>query len=87
MDGIMEALKQHERVDDEPLRVRLTDFDEDAILIKIHSFMNTTDYSESLGIGEELNFQIMDVIHSAGARFALPAKSIYMESGEATPRA
>ena len=81
MEGIMEALKQHERVDDEPLRVRLTDFDEDAILIKIHCFMTTTDFAASLEIGEELNFLIMDVVHSAGAKFALPAKSVYVETG------
>jgi MscS family membrane protein len=83
LSNILEMLVQHERVYDEPVRVRFADFDEDAILIKVHSFMKTTDFAESLEIGEDLNFRIMEIVHSAGAIFALPGKSIYME-GEST---
>jgi len=83
MNNILAMLEQHESVYDEPLRVRLTDFDEDAILIKVHSFLQTTNFPESLKIGEELNFGILEIVHTAGARFALPGKSIYLE-GEGT---
>jgi len=83
LNNILEMLEQHERVHDEPVRVRFTEFDEDAILIKVHSFMKTTDFPESLEIGEDLNIRIMEIVQDAGASFALPAKSIYME-GEAT---
>ena len=79
MGNILEMLEQHEDVYDDPLRVRFTDFDEDAILVKIHSFMKTTDFPESLGIAEDLNFRVMEIVHAAGAKFALPGKSIYME--------
>ena len=79
MDNILEMLEGHEQVHDEPLRVRLTDFDEDAILVKIHSFLKTTDFPDSLEIGEDLNFRIWEIIDNAGARFALPGKSIYLE--------
>jgi MscS family membrane protein len=79
LSNILEMLEQHERVYDEPLRARFAEFDEDAILIKIHSFMKTTDFAESLEIGEDLNFRIMEIVHSVGAKFALPGKSIYME--------
>jgi len=73
-------------VHDEPLRVRLTDLDEDAILVKIHSFMKTTVFAESLEIGEDLNFRILEIVHAAGVRFALPGKAIYMEGeGSAAP--
>ena len=81
--GILNMLEDHECVYDDPLRTRFTDFDEDAILVKVHSFMKTTDFPESLEIAEDLNFRIMEIVQSAGARFALPGKSIYME-GEAT---
>ncbi len=87
MDGILEVLQENEQVYAEPMRVRLTDFDEDAILIKIHSFLKTTDYPESLKIGEGINFQIMDIIHTAGAQFALPAKSVYLEGQSANHKA
>ena len=37
MDRITESLEQNEQVYEDPLRVRFTDFDNDAILIKVHS--------------------------------------------------
>lgn len=85
LSNIVEMLEQHERVYDDPIRARFAEFDEDAILIKVHSFMKTTVFAESLEIGEDLNFRIMEIVQNAGARFALPAKSIYME-GEATAK-
>jgi len=77
--NILSMLDQHKRVYDEPQRVRFTDFDDDAILIKIHSFLITTDFAESLEIAEDLNFRVMEIVQASGARFALPGKSIYME--------
>jgi MscS family membrane protein len=82
MSGIRQALEQNERVYDDPIRVRFTDFDDDAILIKIHSFAKTTNYTEFLEIAEGLNFKVMEIVQAADARFALPGKSLYME-GEA----
>jgi MscS family membrane protein len=86
LSNIVAMLEQHERVYDDPIRARFTEFDEDAILIKIHSFMKTTDFAESLEIGENLNFRVMEIVQASGAKFALPGKSIYME-GEVTATA
>jgi MscS family membrane protein len=85
-EGILEALKSHEQVHDEPMRVRFTDFDRDAVLLKVHAFMKTTDFAESLQIGEELNYGIMQIVEDAGARFALPGASIQIEGGETLSR-
>jgi len=79
---IFEMLEQHEQVHEEPLRVRFTDFDEDAILIKVNAFLRTTDFAESLAIGEELNLHIMEIVDTTGTKFALPGRSIYTEDGE-----
>ncbi len=81
MAGIYEILEQSEQVYDDPVRVRFTDFDDDAILIKVHAFLKTTDFAESLEIGEKLNLSIMEIVHKAGVEFALPGRSIYMEGG------
>lgn len=81
-DRIEEMLEAHESVYPEPVRVRFTDFDTDAILIKVHSYLQTTDYTESLRIGEALNLSMMEIVQSVGARFALPGRSIALE-GEA----
>ena len=83
MDGIRTVLEQNEQVYDEPLRVRFTDFDSDAMLIKVHSFIKTTDFDEFLGIAEGINFQIMEIVKSAGTSFALPGRAIFMEGDKA----
>jgi MscS family membrane protein len=80
LNGIRTMLGQEERVHDEPMRVRFTDFDSDAILVKINSFVKTTDFSEFLEIAEELNFRVMEIVRDSGAQFALPGRALYMES-------
>jgi MscS family membrane protein len=82
-DRITESLEQNEMVHEDPLRVRFTDFDDDAILIKVHSFIKTTDFAVFLGIAEDINIQIMEIVKSAGASFALPGRAIYMEGDKA----
>jgi len=77
--NITTVLQNHEQVHEEPVRVRFTDLDKDAILIKVHSFLMTTNYSEFLEISEGINYQVMEIVRAAGARFALPGRSIYME--------
>jgi len=83
LNGVREVLEKHEQVHDDPVRVRFTDFDDDAILIKINSFVKTTDFSDFLEVAEDLNFQVMDVVRSSGAAFALPGKAIYLEGEKA----
>jgi MscS family membrane protein len=84
MKQIRETLKQHELIDDDPLRVRFTDFHDDAVLIKVHSFVKTTDFNEFLEVAEQLNFRIMEIVRSAGTSFALPGRSVFQE-GEVSP--
>jgi MscS family membrane protein len=78
-DGIRNMLVAHDKVHEDPIRVRFTDFDKDAILLKVHSFLKTTDFSESLEIGEELNYQIMKIVQKAGTQFALPSATMFVE--------
>mgnify|MGYP001827778317 CR=1 FL=1 len=80
-DGIINVLTKHEKVLENPVRARFTDFDRDAVLIKIHSFINTTEFTEFLRVAEELNLEIMKVVDHEGARFALPGASIQIEGG------
>lgn len=77
--GIREMLEQHDDIYDDPIRVRFTDFDEDALLVKIHSFVKTTDFTDFLEVAEGLNFRVMEIVRSTGASFALPGRSLYME--------
>ena len=83
MDGIKRVLEKNEQVYEDPLRVRFTDFDDDALLIKVHSFIKTTDFAEFLGIAEEINIQIMEIVKSSGTAFALPGRAIFMQGDKA----
>jgi MscS family membrane protein len=83
MDKIKTVLEQNEMVYEEPLRVRFTDFEDDAMLIKVHSFIKTTEFDEFLAVAESINFQIMDIVKSAGTSFALPGRAIFMEGDKA----
>ena len=74
-------LAQKERVHDEPIRASVTDFADDAILVKVHCFLKTTEVAESLEIGEDLNIRIMEIVRAAGAQFALPGRFIQVEGG------
>lgn len=77
---IVERLESNENVYvDDGVRARFTDLGEDAILIKIHCFLKTTDFPESLGMREQLNFIVMSVVQEAGAEFALPGRAIQFE--------
>ena len=85
-DQVRTLLLESDRVHDEPLRVRFTDFDSDAVLLKVNAYLKTTDFAESLEIGEDLNLRIMEIVEAAGARFALPGRSLYLEGdAPATP--
>jgi MscS family membrane protein len=82
-ERIHEMLVADENVYEEPVRVRFTDFSDDAILVKVHSYLRTADYTTSLKYREQLNLGIMKIVEEEGARFALPGNTIYLENESA----
>jgi len=83
--GIVDLLEKSEFVHEDGVRTRFTDFADDAILIKIHCFLKTTEFPESLEFREKLNLGIMKIVASEGARFALPGRAIQMEGETTSP--
>lgn len=81
-DGIIKMLKDHPKVHNDPVRVRFTDFDRDAVLLKVHSFVATTEFTEFLEISEQLNLGVMKIVAGEGARFALPGATVQIEGRE-----
>ncbi len=63
------------------LFVRIDQFSESSIDLMIYCFTHTTNWGEWLIIKENLAFQIKDIVESAGAAFALPARSVFVEAG------
>lgn len=81
---ISETLTADPDVYEEAVRVRFTDFADDAILVKVHAFLKTADFAQSLEYRERLNLAIMQIVEEEGAKFALPGTTLYLE-GDAPP--
>ncbi|GAB4374303.1 MAG: mechanosensitive ion channel family protein [Kiloniellaceae bacterium] len=60
--------------------VRIDSFNDSSIDIMLYCFTRTTVWGEWLEIKEKLAYRIMDVVHAAGAGFAFPSQSVYVES-------
>jgi MscS family membrane protein len=73
---IRQMLIDDERVLNDVLRVQFRQFGEYSLDIKVHSYVDTTDFNEYLNIAEELNFRILQIIHDAGAQLALPERGM-----------
>jgi MscS family membrane protein len=67
-----DLLTKQEMVLEDPLRVRLTGFAERGLEISVHAYVSTADYAEFLGVAEELNLSIIDIVAKSGTDFAIP---------------
>lgn len=60
--------------------VRIDSFSDSSINIMLYCFTVTTNWGEWLVIKEQLSYRIKDIIEGAGAGFAFPSRSIYVET-------
>jgi MscS family membrane protein len=78
---VEKLLRAHSKVLQDITRVRFAEMNDYSLDLDVFTYIDTTDYSEYLEIAEELNFQIMDVVEKAGASFAFPSQTMYLETG------
>lgn len=83
---IREMLYAHPSVDADPARVRFTRFGAYSLDIEIFAYVRAADYSQYLGVVEDLNLRIMDIVSACGSSFAFPSQTTYVESGEPLDR-
>ncbi|MEQ8586120.1 MAG: mechanosensitive ion channel family protein [Thalassobaculaceae bacterium] len=62
------------------LFVRVNDFADSAIEILVYCFTRTTDWGEWLEIRERFAYHIKETVEGAGAGFAFPSRSLYIEA-------
>lgn len=79
---IRKLLYQHPKVDIDPCRVRFTTFGSFSLDIDIFTYILAKDMHEFLAISEDINLRIMEVVHGAGAGFAFPSQTVYLEKSE-----
>lgn len=63
-----------------PAFVRISGFGDSSIDIMLYCFTRTTEWGEWLKIKEALAYAVMDIVHGAGAGFAFPSRSLYVEA-------
>lgn len=78
ISGVTQHLKSHPKVD-EDFVVRLSSLGESSLQIFTLYYVETADWNEYMNIREDINFLIMETVHSQGAEFARPGSSIWIE--------
>ncbi len=76
--NMREMLLGHPRVQSKRLRVRFRGFGAYSLNVEVYAFVNTRDWEEYLGIQEDLNLRIIDIVAEAGTGFALPSQTAYL---------
>jgi len=77
--GIRELLDSDEKVLAEGQRVRFMEIADDALLIEVNSYVDTTDWTTYLELAEGLNIRILKIVAQAGTKLSLPAKTLHLE--------
>jgi MscS family membrane protein len=76
LEGIRDLFKSHDRVQQGSHRVRLKEIADDALLIEVWGYLNTTNWAQYLELAEELNLRILEIVANAGTTLSLPATSM-----------
>jgi len=81
IDQIHQLAHDHDGVISKSVRVRFTEFSENAMIIKPRIYVNTDDFGTYLQVVTELNMGIMKIVQDNGAHFAQGAKTVMLEYG------
>ncbi len=87
LDGIRELFGAHERILQENHRVRFKEISDDALLVEVYGYVDTTAWSEYLELAEELNMRILEIVAQAGTTLSLPARTLHIEQTDGSGKA
>lgn len=80
LNDIRNMLKSHPGIEKSAtMIVNFDQFEDSSLSIFIYCFTNTANWQKYLEIKEDINLKIMDIVEKAGAEFAFPSQSIYIE--------
>ena len=81
--GLRELIEQHEMIDQEASRARFLEFGEYAQEIELYVYIKTKDFVEYLQQREDINLSIRKIIEKSGTHLVVPARTTYLEGGNA----
>ena len=59
--------------------MRFKEIAEDALLIEVYAYFDTTEWVTYLELAEELNIRILEVVAATGTSLSLPARTLHIE--------
>lgn len=74
---IREMLLGHPRIHHDPARARFVGFGASSLDIEVYAYVKTREWSEFLGIREDVFLRIMDIVQESGTSFAFPSQTLY----------
>ena len=77
---IKDLVSHHPGVHPETIFVKFDQFKDNGYDIFLYFFTNTTVWAEFLEIKEDINFNILEILHRAGVSVAVQSRKIYVES-------
>jgi MscS family membrane protein len=80
---LRELLIAHPMVSPDPARVRFVGFGAYSLDVEVFAYILSEDYNTYMGVLEDLNLRIMDVIEEAGTGFAFPSQTTYLTRDKA----
>jgi len=80
---LREVLLAHPRITEDPARVRFVGFGAYSLDIEVFAYANTSEWSEFLGIREDVYLRFMEAIKQAGTSVAFPSSTTYLGRDDA----
>jgi MscS family membrane protein len=79
LEEARKLLASHPKVDPDPARIRFVEFGTFSLDLDIFAYVAAADYDEFLGVVEDLNLRIIDIVSEAGISLAVPVQRTFLE--------
>jgi MscS family membrane protein len=79
---LRKILYAHPKVDPDPARVRFLGYGSDSLKVELFAYCYAADWSEFLGIQEDINLRLAKVIEDSGSGFAFPSQTLYLSKDQ-----
>lgn len=78
LSEVRRLLYSHPKVEENTVRVRLTDIAGAAPSVELFVYILTQDFNEFAAVREDLLLRILDIVDNSGSGLALPAQTLYL---------
>ncbi|MEG1869321.1 MAG: mechanosensitive ion channel family protein [Oscillospiraceae bacterium] len=80
VEEIRQAIAQHKDTEKDKIVIALSELAASSLNISVQFFTTPTALDEYTQIKEDINYQIIDIVHKNGVEFAFPSTSVYIEN-------